>query len=51
MEDRRFDTARFAEVRPAAELLGWRAAVGLQDGLSRTVEWYRDHPVAPGVPG
>ncbi len=49
IEDRRLDTARIADVRDAAELLGWRAAVGLQDGLSRTVEWYRDHPVAPGM--
>jgi nucleoside-diphosphate-sugar epimerase len=27
----------------AALLLGWRPAVPLRDGLSRTVQWYRDH--------
>ena len=25
----------------AASLLGWRPAVDLEDGLSRTIEWYR----------
>ena len=26
------------------ELTGWRARVGLEEGLRRTVEWYRAHP-------
>lgn len=26
------------------ELTGWRPAVGLRDGLIRTLDWYRDHP-------
>jgi CDP-glucose 4,6-dehydratase len=25
---------------------GWTPAVGLQEGLSRTIEWYREHPAA-----
>lgn len=49
IEDRRLDTARIADIRDATELLGWRAVVGLQDGLSRTVEWYRNQP--GGSPG
>ncbi|MGQ0576443.1 MAG: NAD-dependent epimerase/dehydratase family protein [Pseudonocardia sp.] len=40
--DRRFDTARIADVEPAARALGWRAAVPLVDGLTRTVAWHRD---------
>jgi CDP-glucose 4,6-dehydratase len=28
------------------EATGWRPAVGLTDGLHRTLEWYRDHPEA-----
>jgi CDP-glucose 4,6-dehydratase len=28
------------------ELTGWAPAVGLQDGLRRTIEWYRSHPRA-----
>jgi CDP-glucose 4,6-dehydratase len=31
------------------ELTGWSPAVSLEEGLSRTIEWYRDHPdVRPG---
>jgi CDP-glucose 4,6-dehydratase len=26
------------------ELTGWRAAVDLRQGLTRTLEWYREHP-------
>jgi CDP-glucose 4,6-dehydratase len=28
------------------ELTGWAPAVGLEDGLRRTIEWYRSHPRA-----
>jgi CDP-glucose 4,6-dehydratase len=28
------------------ELTGWCPAVGLEEGLRRTVEWYREHPQA-----
>jgi CDP-glucose 4,6-dehydratase len=28
------------------ELTGWRPAVGLEEGLGRTLEWYRRHPQA-----
>jgi CDP-glucose 4,6-dehydratase len=28
------------------DLLGWEPAVGLEEGLRRTIEWYREHPEA-----
>jgi CDP-glucose 4,6-dehydratase len=28
------------------EMLGWEPAVGLEEGLRRTIEWYREHPEA-----
>jgi CDP-glucose 4,6-dehydratase len=28
------------------ELTGWRPEVGLEEGLRRTIDWYRDHPDA-----
>jgi CDP-glucose 4,6-dehydratase len=28
------------------ERLGWTPAVGLEEGLRRTIEWYREHPEA-----
>jgi len=28
----------------AAELLGWRSSIGFEDGLRRTIEWYRENP-------
>jgi nucleoside-diphosphate-sugar epimerase len=31
----------FADNRKAAKLLGWRPRVGFEDGLSRTIDWYR----------
>jgi CDP-glucose 4,6-dehydratase len=27
-------------------LTGWRAQIGLEEGLRRTIEWYREHPRA-----
>lgn len=31
------------------ETVGWEPAVGLEEGLQRTIDWYRDHPesIAP----
>jgi CDP-glucose 4,6-dehydratase len=31
------------------ELTGWRPRVGLEEGLRRTIEWYRAHPRALGT--
>jgi UDP-glucuronate 4-epimerase len=31
-----------ADVTKAAKLLGWKPKVGLEEGLTRLVEWYRD---------
>ena len=32
--------ANLADVRKAGELLGWEPNVGLEEGISRTIEWY-----------
>jgi UDP-glucose 4-epimerase len=32
----------FAIAKLAGELLGWRAEVGLEDGIARTVDWFRE---------
>jgi CDP-6-deoxy-D-xylo-4-hexulose-3-dehydrase len=51
-----------ADTRAARELLGWRPTTPLEDGLRRTVEWYReqrasfrfqvpDSKIATGEPG
>jgi CDP-glucose 4,6-dehydratase len=32
------------------ETLGWSPAVGLEDGLGRTIEWYREHPESLAPP-
>ena len=31
------------------ELTGWEPAVGLEEGLGRTIEWYRGHPEVCGA--
>jgi CDP-glucose 4,6-dehydratase len=33
------------------ELTGWAPAVGLEEGLRRTIDWYRAHPKALGLAG
>jgi CDP-glucose 4,6-dehydratase len=33
------------------ELTGWRPRFSLEDGLARTIEWYRDHPEARAPAG
>jgi CDP-glucose 4,6-dehydratase len=40
---------QFVDSGKLRELTGWRPRVGLQDGLSRTLEWYRDHAEARPV--
>ena len=37
---------QFVDSSKLRELTGWRPAVELEDGLRRTLEWYREHPEA-----
>ncbi len=37
---------QFVDSTKLRELTGWRPEVGLEVGLRRTLEWYRDHPEA-----
>ena len=37
---------QFVDSSKLRELTGWSPAVELRDGLSRTLEWYREHPEA-----
>jgi CDP-glucose 4,6-dehydratase len=37
---------QFVDSAKLRELTGWRPAVELEDGLRRTLEWYREHPEA-----
>jgi len=46
---------RCLDTERAAKLLGWRAQVGFEEGLTRTIEWYRgnrghrhSHDPSPG---
>jgi CDP-glucose 4,6-dehydratase len=40
---------QFVDSTKLRELTGWRPEVDLEDGLRRTLEWYREHPEArPG---
>ncbi len=46
---------RCLDTSRAKELLGWEAEVGFEEGLQRTIEWWRSEgrqlasPTAPGV--
>jgi len=35
---------RCLDTSRAQALLGWKAKVGFEDGLKRTIDWYREHP-------
>jgi CDP-glucose 4,6-dehydratase len=39
---------QFVDTAKLRELTGWSPRVGLEDGLRRTLEWYREHPAALG---
>jgi nucleoside-diphosphate-sugar epimerase len=41
LQDRKFDGAYIADLSESGPLLRWRARVGLVDGLTRTVAWFR----------
>ncbi|WP_447979311.1 NAD-dependent epimerase/dehydratase family protein [Candidatus Nitrospira bockiana] len=47
--DRPFEQVRAAERGPAEERLGWRPLVGLEEGLKRTIDWYRQRSVRERV--
>lgn len=40
--NRPLDRERVADITRTTDVLGWEPSVGLTDGLSRTVEWYRE---------
>ncbi|MCG5220678.1 NAD-dependent epimerase/dehydratase family protein [Streptosporangium soli] len=40
LSDRPLDSARIADLQLADEILGWRPATKLEQGLSQTVAWY-----------
>lgn len=42
LPDRPLDSARIADPVPARDLLGWRPATDLDDGLRRTVGWFAE---------
>jgi nucleoside-diphosphate-sugar epimerase len=41
LPDRKYDSARIADLSESGPLLGWSARVGLEEGLTRTVDWFR----------
>ena len=43
VEDRQGHDRRYALDTTKLQDLGWRPAVDFDDGLARTVEWYRTH--------
>ena len=41
LPDRKFERVRAADPRPAAAAIGWRPRTSLEEGLARTVDFYR----------
>ncbi len=48
--DRPFENARAADTDRSLERLGWKAQVGLEDGLRRTVAWYSEQMKKGEIP-
>jgi nucleoside-diphosphate-sugar epimerase len=46
LPDRMMETVRCAEIETAAKVLNWRATTPLEEGLSKTVAWYRERMAA-----
>jgi UDP-glucose 4-epimerase len=46
--DRPLERECVADVATTAAAIGWRPRTSLEEGLRRTVEWYRDQPVVTG---
>jgi nucleoside-diphosphate-sugar epimerase len=46
LPDRIMETVRCAETETAAKILNWRATTPLEEGLSKTVAWYRERMAA-----
>jgi nucleoside-diphosphate-sugar epimerase len=42
LPDRPFEVERRADAASARARLGWQAQIALEDGLQRTVNWYRE---------
>ncbi len=40
---------QWVDATKLSELTGWAPAVGLEEGLRRTIAWYREHPRALGL--
>ena len=40
---------QWVDAAKLTQLTGWQPRTGLQDGLTRTLEWYREHPQALGL--
>jgi len=47
LPDRPVEQERAADAATAREKLGWKAQTSLEEGLGRTIEWYRRNPGAP----
>ena len=45
ISDRPLEVVQAAATERAASLLGWHATTALEEGLRRTVDWYREHPL------
>jgi nucleoside-diphosphate-sugar epimerase len=49
LADRPLEQVRVADIARSWSRMGWKPTISLQDGLERTVAWYRDNASAQGA--
>lgn len=49
LEDRPLEKSRIANIKRSQKLINWKPQVSLDDGLAKTVNWYKENNISPTI--